>query len=484
MNVLYGIDPAIGSGEIWAPWDDPATQAAPLYPPDAWFTDRAADDAPEKLTIFPDGRVAGVVAPADRCLLDGSTDCWTVPRPSDGRGSAFVCPTDADYRAAHVGTTLLASGDEIPSATIAGAGGHHPYYGEVRDPAKSEYADVGRAVARGRYVWSDQAGGIVFVGSLMPDLSEVKRVTVRCSAVSIDFRPLLDESPELKLIGACLVNIGGLPSRYRAAVMAGAVAFDDIMARRMAALMSEISYEIDGEQPDGAMICLIPDTPEALAVDGQEPADSLHLTVRYLGKADDWTPDARAELVRVAETFGAGPPVTAEVAGVGLIGQNGAGALFLNCDYGDTRQNLAGDAAVVADQFGTPVADDHPGWIPHLTLRWDAVPPDVSMIGTEVTFSTLRVVFGTEAHDITLTPTPAVAAGCTCNHQETAMNTTPNTTEAVTADAGAPPAPTADLATVEAKIDAVAEAVAQLTAMITDMHTAALDQAVSGLVEI
>lgn len=215
-RLVTPIDPRIASGQVFTAMDAP-----PLYPPDEWFSDETMDAAPPKLTVLASGQVFGVVAPTGRCILDGVPGCWSIPRPADGRGSAFDCPNDADYRLAHVGTTVLASGAEIPTAMLAGAGGHHSYFSTVQDPAKSEYADIGRAVARGRYGYSDVAGGLVFAGALVPTLDEVKIAAVRCSAVSVDYRYVQDEGRQI-LLGSTLVNIGGLPSRYSRPIIAGA----------------------------------------------------------------------------------------------------------------------------------------------------------------------------------------------------------------------------------------------------------------------
>lgn len=200
----------------------------PLYPCLDWFTDEALDAAPPKLTLYPSGRVAGVVAPAGRCLLDGTDDCWTVPRPEDGRGSTLFRDggDDEDYSAAMVGSTWVeiyeGAGEyiEIPTACLAGPGGHADAFVNVQ-ATRIHYDDTDFQVARGRYGWSDVAGGVVFVGAVWPDLTERQIATARASACSIDYRFIQDER-RWRLIATCLVNVGGLPSRYSA--LAAAVA--------------------------------------------------------------------------------------------------------------------------------------------------------------------------------------------------------------------------------------------------------------------
>lgn len=201
----------------------PFFQPAPLHPPLDWFTDAAADAAPERFTVYPDGSCAGIVAPAGRCLLDGTGECWTVPRPADGRGSTLGgAPTD-EYRIANQGVTVAADGTVIATGVLAGKGGH-ARAGVRADAAGDHYANTEHQQARVRYVWSDTAGngvgGVVAVGALWPEVTERDVAGILASATSIDYRLLLDEG-QFRLVGACLVNIGGLPSRYVAALGQG-----------------------------------------------------------------------------------------------------------------------------------------------------------------------------------------------------------------------------------------------------------------------
>lgn len=195
-------------------------QSAPLAPPADWFSDAAADAAPERFTVYPDGSVAGIVAPAGRCLLDGSSECWTVPRPTDGRGSTLTGSTGDEYRMANQGRTATADGPIIATGVLAGRGGHaRPNAGA--GSAGDHYANTAHQQARVRYVWSDLAGngvgGVVAVGALWPEITERDIAGILASATSIDYRWIADEQ-DFRLVGACLVNIGGLPTRYLAAL--------------------------------------------------------------------------------------------------------------------------------------------------------------------------------------------------------------------------------------------------------------------------
>lgn len=219
LRLIYGVDrdPVVaqaGPG-YWEP------TPAPLTIPLDWLTDETADAAPPKLRLFPDGRVAGVVAPAGRCLLDGTGECWIVPRPADGRGSLLCAPnTDqGDYYMAHVGSTMTDEG-EVATAVLAGPGGHANPFAAAQQ-ARRHYDDTDWQVARGRYVWSDTAGdgtgGVVFVGAAYPWVTDRQIAAIRASACSVDYRWIDDEAC-YRLIATCLVNVGGLPSRYASLV--------------------------------------------------------------------------------------------------------------------------------------------------------------------------------------------------------------------------------------------------------------------------
>lgn len=209
-------------------------QPAPLLPPVDWFSDAALDAAPARFTVYPDGSCAGVVAPAGRCLLDGTGECWTVPRPADGRGSTLTGSPRDDYIVANLGSTACSDGTLVATGVLAGAGGHAPRSSRLRAlgvpaaqvglAAGDFYADTDHQMARVRYGWSDVAGdgvgGIVAVGALWPEVDDRGVASILASATSIDYRWLPDEA-QYRLVGSCLVNIGGLPTRYVAALDSG-----------------------------------------------------------------------------------------------------------------------------------------------------------------------------------------------------------------------------------------------------------------------
>jgi hypothetical protein len=189
--------------------------AAPLHPPAAWFSQEAADEAPEKIRVFPGGRVAGVVAPAGRCLLNGSRECWTPPRPRDA---------EAEYAMANAGWTPTLEGGEVRTGVLGGGAGHADMHASA-SVAQKFYAETSTQLMRGTYRWSDKAGGVVFVGAVWPEITPRQIAEINASPASIDYRWIEDEGDH-RLVGCTLVNIGGLPTRWRATRTASAIVME------------------------------------------------------------------------------------------------------------------------------------------------------------------------------------------------------------------------------------------------------------------
>lgn len=222
---------------------------AALDPPLEWFTDEAADEAPPKLTVFDGGRIAGVVAPEGVCILNEQRpgECWVVPRPADGRGSSLLVDLDGgweeEYRMAHVGSLVTAEGVEIASAVLAGAGGHaspaasNGYASRHYNHESNAMDDTRWQVARGRYVWSDRAGGVVFLGACWPEVSDRQVAEIRAAACSIDYRWVTGRGvDDYRLLGATLVNIGALPTKYEHQIRTAGIA--TVTAEEVAAVVA------------------------------------------------------------------------------------------------------------------------------------------------------------------------------------------------------------------------------------------------------
>lgn len=142
----------------------------------------------------------------------------------------------------------------------------------------------------------------------------------------------------------------------------------------------------------GCMVALIPSSSEAskIAVDGGEPADKLHITVAYLGKARDVDEE---RVNRVVAGWSAGhEPVTAELTGSTSTFGNRHGedpaqvALVSVPQLDDTRATLVR----LLTKVGHPPATDY-GFNPHMTLAYRDEPLD-SVRQRKLKFSSVAVV--------------------------------------------------------------------------------------------
>lgn len=150
---------------------------------------------------------------------------------------------------------------------------------------------------------------------------------------------------------------------------------------------------INGEAPTGAMIALVPETPETLADPDGDPPEALHVTLKWLGKADVWDTDERQMIEDIVEAWANrhSAAIEATVAGAGKLGGEGAAVLFLEADeLPGMRAKLNDDLAAA---FGPDVEDTHPSFIPHLTTGYD-VEPRYDLMGDPVSFRNVQVHWG------------------------------------------------------------------------------------------
>lgn len=155
------------------------------------------------------------------------------------------------------------------------------------------------------------------------------------------------------------------------------------------------------EPNTGVMVALYPPRSVAagLALEGGEPAEELHLTLAFLGKADDLQePAALQAAVRVWAA--ATPAITGEVSGVGLFTAGEEPVTYLSLDapaLPAARQALV-DALKAADL--TP-SEQH-GFTPHMTLDYADRVAEVDAGGQMLTFASVTVVIGEERVDYRL----------------------------------------------------------------------------------
>jgi len=177
----------------------------PLAPSAADFTmppeavAAAAQGIATAFTVdFDSGRVWGHVAPKSRCLLDGSTECWTIPE-------------DDDLAMAHQGQVELADGSRMACGVIPMDTNHAPSHlpGEA---AIDFMAHSGVQLAIVRY-GMDQVG-IYAAGVLAPGVTYGQAVRANAAAQSGDWRALFQQVKDqgrYRFTGSVCVNLPGLP---------------------------------------------------------------------------------------------------------------------------------------------------------------------------------------------------------------------------------------------------------------------------------
>lgn len=151
---------------------------------------------------------------------------------------------------------------------------------------------------------------------------------------------------------------------------------------------------IDGEPMTKGNIILVPDNPDALTVPGGDPADVLHATLKFLGDLDPWDDEQRERAEGIvgewARTHG---PFTANVAGVGELGDDGA--VVYHFDGDDLQAARADLSAAIDDGTAPDTTDTYPSFKPHVTAGYGIDAPPVP---TEpITFSRARVQWADEA---------------------------------------------------------------------------------------
>lgn len=164
----------------------------------------------------------------------------------------------------------------------------------------------------------------------------------------------------------------------------------------------------DGEAQTGAMIALFlpTESAERLAIPGGEPADSLHITLAYLGKAADWAP-AQVRRLRHALAGWASeqePLSGRTTGGVGTFptSEDGEYPLYARVDVpGLTR--FRERLVRLLDAQGFYYDQTHPDFRPHVTLDWvpDGKEPPVSSVAeVPLAFPHLTLVVGGDRYAV------------------------------------------------------------------------------------
>jgi 2'-5' RNA ligase len=139
------------------------------------------------------------------------------------------------------------------------------------------------------------------------------------------------------------------------------------------------------------MVALYPTSAEAatLAPAGGNPAETMHVTMVFLGDAADMKAAARA----VGSVTGSTAPLSGTIGGVGMFMEGPDGYPLLAIPDVVGLAKLRTDLIdALAEENITP-ASEH-DWVPHMTLDYVADPsfPDPSVIGAKLTFDQLSLV--------------------------------------------------------------------------------------------
>lgn len=144
----------------------------------------------------------------------------------------------------------------------------------------------------------------------------------------------------------------------------------------------------------GGMVALKPANPDSLAVGGGDPASELHVTLAFLG--DDvsaMSEGALEAIARGAQMSAKYVPITAQVAGIGRLGDAGATVMFLN---GDGLTEARGEVLAEMEQYDRDeFHPQHEPFIAHMTLGYELNPADYEdVIGTEFVLDRVDVHLG------------------------------------------------------------------------------------------
>jgi 2'-5' RNA ligase len=161
----------------------------------------------------------------------------------------------------------------------------------------------------------------------------------------------------------------------------------------------------------GGMLALVPDNPGALAVDGGEPPDELHLTLLYLGDdVTSWPPEQANRLTELMlASAPAFEPVTARIMGRAVFNPDGGPdgdrdpcCVYLVGDTGDLDplRHWAQWVTTTGDDYATP-PEQHKPWLPHITAKYGGNPNDLTYTGP-VRFGTLRLALAGNVLDLPL----------------------------------------------------------------------------------
>jgi 2'-5' RNA ligase len=154
---------------------------------------------------------------------------------------------------------------------------------------------------------------------------------------------------------------------------------------------------------DGVMVALVPEDPDAIAVDadGALPAEDLHVTLCYLGKVQDLSSFDKSKILADTRSVcdEVGTAFSTSTDGVIIMGQNDEGvpatALLVQSEEIVNLYDALADALNYQPKY--------PSFIPHMTTGY-GVPAEVAeeKVGQPVNFNKIIVKFGDDIHVVPL----------------------------------------------------------------------------------
>lgn len=219
ISEIYGrLSGLYNDPNLSAPWDKRANlpdvkgtsieavaaSAAPVAPPDEWFTNPKLKAPVSAPIVMPNGRVVVHLATWDSChrpIMAQTGQCFTPPS------------SPSAYRRFMDGSVITASGKTVPVGRIT-VGGTHPSIGLTAAAAKEHYDNTATCCAI--VAAGEDDFGIWLSGALVPEATPEQVAALRRSPISGDWRRHGNEG--LDLIAALAVNTAGFPAPYRGTV--------------------------------------------------------------------------------------------------------------------------------------------------------------------------------------------------------------------------------------------------------------------------
>lgn len=188
--------------------------------------------------------------------------------------------------------------------------------------------------------------------------------------------------------------------------------------------MASLTAAADGSHTSGAMIALMPTVEDAarLAIDGGEPAEQLHCTLRYLGKGADFDETARAAIVDSVRALAEGmPPITSKLFGAAHWNGNGDEPSWVwsvgdDPEHGQSLEAAHGMAeeALFMAPMDVELPPPHTPWVAHVCAAYsgelDLIIELEERLGP-ITFDRVRVAFAGDHTDIPLGDSVTAGAG-------------------------------------------------------------------------